>query len=68
VSLLAADVTRDPLVPDDGAIRIREVSADPALLAEHAAAPERRDWWLHRLRRAHAEFIKSLEFTGSSSG
>jgi O-succinylbenzoate synthase len=55
-------------VPDDGAIRLREVAADPALLAEHAAAPERRDWWLDRLRRVHAEFIKSLEFTGSSSG
>jgi O-succinylbenzoate synthase len=68
VSLLAADVTRDPLVPDDGAIRLREVAADPALLAEHAAAPERRDWWLDRLRRVHAEYIKSLEFTGSSSG
>jgi O-succinylbenzoate synthase len=68
VSLLAADVTLDPLVPDDGAIRLREVSADPDLLAEHAAAPERRDWWLERLRRVHAEFIRSREFTGPSSG
>ncbi|MET1020694.1 MAG: o-succinylbenzoate synthase [Arthrobacter sp.] len=54
VSLLAADVTRDSLVPDDGAIRLREVHADPELLAEYAAAPERRDWWLDRLRRVHA--------------
>jgi O-succinylbenzoate synthase len=61
VSLLAADVTRDSLVPDDGAIRLRDVSADPELLAEHAAAPERRNWWLDRLRRVHAEFLKSLE-------
>lgn len=61
VSLLAADVTRDPLVPDDGAIGLREVAADPELLAEHAAAPERRDWWLDRLRRVHAQFVKSLE-------
>lgn len=61
VSLLAADITRDPLVPDDGAIRLREVAADPELLAEHAAAPERRDWWLDRLRRVHAQFVKSLE-------
>ncbi|CAI3802745.1 o-succinylbenzoate synthase [Pseudarthrobacter sp. MM222] len=68
VSLLAADVTRDPLLPADGAIRLREVSADPALLAEHAAAPERRDWWLDRLRRVHAEFIRTLEFTAPSSG
>ncbi|WP_082699394.1 o-succinylbenzoate synthase [Arthrobacter sp. EPSL27] len=54
VSLLAADVTRDSLVPDDGAIRVRDVAADPGLLAEYAAAPERRDWWLERLRRVHA--------------
>ncbi|WP_281414552.1 o-succinylbenzoate synthase [Pseudarthrobacter albicanus] len=54
VSLLAADVTRDSLVPDDGAIRLRDVAADPELLAQHAAAPERRDWWLDRLRRVHA--------------
>ena len=54
MSLLAADVTRDSLVPDDGAIRVRDVAADPGLLAEYAAAPERREWWLERLRRVHA--------------
>lgn len=53
VSLLAADVTTDSLVPDDGAISLRDVAADPTLLEEHAAAPERRDWWLGRLRRAY---------------
>jgi O-succinylbenzoate synthase len=55
VSLLAADVTRDSLVADDGSIRLREVTADAGLLAEHAATPERRDWWLARLRRVHAQ-------------
>jgi o-succinylbenzoate synthase len=59
VSLLAADVTRDSLVPDDGAIRIRGVAADPELLAEYAAPPERRDWWLARLRRVHAVLAAS---------
>jgi O-succinylbenzoate synthase len=54
VSLLAADVTTDSLVPDDGAIRVRDVAADPGLLAELAAAPQRREWWLERLRRVHA--------------
>jgi O-succinylbenzoate synthase len=54
VSLLAADVTQDSLVPDDGAITLREVRPAPQLLAEHAASPERRDWWLDRLRRVHA--------------
>lgn len=54
VSLLGADVTRDSLVPDDGAIRLRHVAVDPGLLSRYAASPERRDWWLDRLRRVHA--------------
>ena len=54
VSLLGADVTRDSLVPDDGAIRLRHVAVDPGLLSGYAASPERRDWWLDRLRRVHA--------------
>lgn len=64
VSLLAADVTRDSLVPDDGTIRVRDVAADPGLLAEFAAAPERRDWWLERLRRVHAVLAAGLEPAG----
>ena len=54
VSLLAADVTQDPLVPDDGAITLRDVRPAPELLEAHAASPERREWWLDRLRRVHA--------------
>ncbi|MEV8039490.1 MULTISPECIES: o-succinylbenzoate synthase [unclassified Arthrobacter] len=59
VSLLAADVARDSLVPDDGAIALRDVAADPALLEEHAASPERRDWWLARVRRVHGELTRA---------
>ncbi|TSE14779.1 O-succinylbenzoate synthase [Arthrobacter sp. KBS0703] len=55
VSLLAADVTTDSLVADDGAIRLRDVAADDGLLEQYAAAPERREWWLARLARAYAE-------------
>ncbi|WP_400158484.1 o-succinylbenzoate synthase [Arthrobacter sp. BPSS-3] len=59
VSLLAADITTDSLVPDDGAIALRDMAADPALLEEHAASPERRDWWLARLRRVHGELTRA---------
>jgi O-succinylbenzoate synthase len=61
VSLLAADVTLDPLVPDDGAIRLRDVTADAGLLEQYAAPGERRDWWLERLRRVYGQLL----FTGS---
>ncbi len=55
VSLFESDVTLDPLVADDGVIRLRDVTADAGLLSRYAAAPERRDWWLARLRRVHAQ-------------
>ncbi|TLM85767.1 o-succinylbenzoate synthase [Pseudarthrobacter sp. NamE5] len=54
VSLFEQDVTLDPLVADDGAIRMRDVAADAGLLEQYAASLERREWWLARLRRVHA--------------
>ncbi len=52
-ALFAADVTAEPLLPQHGAIPVRRVAADPALLAAHAAPEERRRWWLERLERCH---------------
>ncbi|KRE74436.1 o-succinylbenzoate synthase [Arthrobacter sp. Soil762] len=54
VSLFTSDITLDPLVADDGAIRLRDVAADAGLLEQFAASAERRGWWLARLRRVHA--------------
>ncbi|MBZ4487857.1 o-succinylbenzoate synthase [Microbacterium sp. cx-55] len=53
-SLLGADVTADPLLPQDGAIDVRRASVDPSALDAHAASVERRDWWFARLERCHA--------------
>ena len=50
-ALLAGDVTRAPLLPVGGALPVGPVAADPALLAAHAAPPERDAWWRDRLRR-----------------
>ena len=47
-ALLAADVA-EPLVPVDGSIPAARVAPDPALLAVHAAAPERVAHWRERL-------------------
>lgn len=58
-SLLAADVTRAPLLPEDGSIAVRRVLPDPALLDRYAASPERTEWWLERLGRAHAVLAES---------
>jgi len=50
-ALLAADVTRSPLLPVDGALPVRRVEVDEALLERHAASADRRRWWLERLER-----------------
>lgn len=53
-ALLAADVTAHPLLPVDGAVEVRRIDPDPALLRAHAASPERAAWWAERIRRCHA--------------
>jgi len=40
--------------PVDGYLPVAEVVPDPARLAALAAAPERRDWWIARIRDCHA--------------
>lgn len=53
-ALLAADVSTDPLLPVGGVLPVREVTADPGLLAAHASSPERVQWWHERVRAAWA--------------
>jgi o-succinylbenzoate synthase len=60
-SLLAADVTRAPLLPENGSIEVRRVLPDPELLDRYAASPERTEWWLERLGRAHAFLVATAE-------
>lgn len=52
-SLLAADVTDDPLLPADGQLRVRRVVPSSRLLAAHDASPARTSWWRERLRRCY---------------
>lgn len=52
-SLLAADVTAEPLRAADGAIEVRRAVPDADLLRRYAASPARRVWWEQRLERCH---------------
>jgi len=52
-SLFTADVSTPPLTPRDGMLAAGRVTPDMALLAEHAAPAERRQWWLDRVARCH---------------
>ncbi|MFN2320645.1 MAG: o-succinylbenzoate synthase [Dermatophilaceae bacterium] len=54
VALLEGDVTTDSLLPENGALSVRRVVPDPALLARHAAPPDRRRWWAERLEACAA--------------
>ena len=51
--LFTADVTAD-VRPIDGRLPVRTVTPDGERVHRLAAAPDRRDWWEQRLRRAHA--------------
>lgn len=53
-SLLAADVTKHPLVATDGSIPVQRVEVDPELLVSLAADPDTTAWWMERLERCYA--------------
>lgn len=53
VELLDGDVCDPRLVPRAGELPVAEVAPQPELLERHAAPPERREWWLGRLRDAY---------------
>ncbi len=55
LSLMEGDVTAEPLVPDGGALAVRDVPVSAELLERHAAAPDRKQWWLERLARVHTQ-------------
>jgi O-succinylbenzoate synthase len=50
--LFVEDVT-DPVVPVAGRLRVGPVAPDPARLTALAAAPDRRDWWIDRVRACY---------------
>lgn len=53
VELLDADVCDPRLVPEGGVLPVRSATPSEDLLDRYAAPPERRDWWLARLREAY---------------
>ncbi len=54
VSLLAADVTSDSLIPVEGAIDVRRVVPEARMLDASAAASGRTEWWRARIERSYA--------------
>jgi O-succinylbenzoate synthase len=52
-SLLAADITREPVIAHNGSIDVRRVVPDKDLLAKHDAGADRTAWWAERITRCH---------------
>jgi O-succinylbenzoate synthase len=50
--LFSEDVA-EPTLPHDGYLPVTPVSPDPARLQALAASPERRQWWIARVRACH---------------
>ena len=50
---LFVDDVAEPAVPVDGFLPVMPVTPDPARLAALAAAPDRRQWWIDRIRACH---------------
>lgn len=59
-SLLAADVTTQPLRPEHGTIPVRRPEVDESALITHQAPADRRHWWEERLTRCHAILAASV--------
>ncbi len=50
---LFVDDVAEPAVPVDGYLPVAPVTPDPARLAALAAPPERRQWWIDRIKACH---------------
>jgi o-succinylbenzoate synthase len=50
---LFVDDVAEPAVPVDGFLPVGVVTPDPARLADMAAEPQRRQWWIDRIRACH---------------
>jgi O-succinylbenzoate synthase len=59
-ALFTADVVSPPLAPSGGMLPVGRVIPDAALLDEHGASADRRDWWLARLGRCWDELSRRL--------
>ncbi len=57
-ALFIDDVVDDRPLPENGRLAVRRYAATPQLLDQHAATPERSEWWLARLRRCY-ELLES---------
>ena len=52
-AMFIGDITKDPLIAENGVLEIRRVEPDHGRLQVFAAEDHRADWWLERLERCY---------------
>lgn len=55
--LFVEDVV-EPVAPVDGYLAVKQVIPDPARLADLAAPPDRRQWWIDRVVACHRKLVE----------
>ena len=58
---LFVDDVAEIAVPPDGHLAVTAVTPDPARLRELAAAPQRRRWWIDRVKDCYPLLVPSCE-------
>jgi o-succinylbenzoate synthase len=56
--VLFIDDVAEPVAPVDGYLPLAPATPDPARLEALAAPPERREWWIRRIKACHARLIE----------
>jgi O-succinylbenzoate synthase len=51
--MFIGDVSKEPLIAEDGMLEVRRVVPDESKLQVFAAEDHRADWWLERLERCY---------------
>lgn len=52
-AMFIGDVTKEPLIAEDGVLKVRRVEPNESKLQVFAAEDHRADWWLERLERCY---------------
>ncbi|MCC3268329.1 o-succinylbenzoate synthase [Arthrobacter sp. zg-Y809] len=58
LSLMTGDVAEQPMLPDGGALAVRDVPVSEELLERYAANPDVTQWWLDRLERVYGQLMR----------
>ncbi|MBP3042629.1 o-succinylbenzoate synthase [Arthrobacter jiangjiafuii] len=58
LSLMSGDVSGELMLPDGGALAVRDVPVSGELLERWAASPEVTQWWLDRLGRVYGQLAE----------